>query len=392
MEPLLVFPAGRHSLTPMFKAPMRVSSGSIFAGLALFAVASYTLTSSHSAGPSLQAAGAPGKVATRFGVAPGVRTRTGRITNNMVTRSKRCRSDPINVAAAVSVLPAVGAGSALAHTSQQLSQLGEVDASQVISQGLPIAIAGALAVYFADPERRRVEMTQAAGGDEMASVKNYFNGEGFQRWQKIYGETDEVNKVQLDIREGHAVTVEKTLNWLNMDGGVSGLSVCDAGCGTGSLTIPLALKGAQVSASDIAVEMTKEAMKRYEDASSGVSQAVTPTFEAKNLEEIDGKYDVVTCLDVMIHYPDGKASDMVKHLASVANKRLIISFAPKTLYYTTLKRIGELFPGPSKATRAYLHSEEDVERALNEVGWKVVRREMTATNFYFSRLLEAVPM
>jgi hypothetical protein len=29
-----------------------------------------------------------------------------------------------------------------------------------------------------------------------------------------------------------------------------------------------------------------------------------------------------------------------------------------------VQRIGELFPGPSKATRAYLHAEEDIEAAL----------------------------
>lgn len=39
---------------------------------------------------------------------------------------------------------------------------------------------------------------------------------------------------------------------------------------------------------------------------------------------------------------------MVKHLASLSSDRLIISFAPKTLAYSVLKRIGELFPGPSK--------------------------------------------
>ena len=31
-------------------------------------------------------------------------------------------------------------------------------------------------------------------------VKKYFNTEGFERWRKIYGETEDVNKVQLDIR------------------------------------------------------------------------------------------------------------------------------------------------------------------------------------------------
>ena len=41
---------------------------------------------------------------------------------------------------------------------------------------------------------------------------------------------------------------------------------------------------------------------------------------------------------------------MIAHLASLAEKRLILSFAPWTPYYAVLKRIGELFPGPSKVT------------------------------------------
>ena len=43
-----------------------------------------------------------------------------------------------------------------------------------------------------------------------------------------------------------------------------------------------------------------------------------------------------------------KADGMIKHLASLSEDRLIISFAPKTLAYSILKRVGELFPGPSK--------------------------------------------
>ena len=113
-----------------------------------------------------------------------------------------------------------------------------------------------------------------------------------------------------------------------------------------------------------------------------------PTFFTSDLESVQGRFHTVTCLDVMIHYPQDKADAMVQHLASLAESRLIISFAPKTLAYTILKRIGELFPGPSKATRAYLHAEADVEAAAAAVGWKVKRREMTATSFYFSRLLE----
>lgn len=47
------------------------------------------------------------------------------------------------------------------------------------------------------------------------------------------GETDDVNKVQLDIRQGHAQTVDKVLRWLDEEGGVQGTTVADTGCGTG---------------------------------------------------------------------------------------------------------------------------------------------------------------
>ena len=248
----------------------------------------------------------------------------------------------------------------------------------------------ALGVLGADPEKRRADMASAAGGDEMASVKKYFNETGFERWEKIYGETDEVNKVQLDIRTGHAQTIEKVLRWVDEEGGLEGTTVADCGCGTGSLTVPLALRGARVTATDISAAMTGEAERRFKAAAE--PSTPVPEFAPLDLESVTGKYDTVCCLDVMIHYPQEKADGMVKHLASLADKRLMVSFAPKTPYYSVLKRIGELFPGPSKATRAYLHAEEDVERALNEAGWKVVKREMTGTQFYFSRLLEAVPM
>jgi magnesium-protoporphyrin O-methyltransferase len=49
--------------------------------------------------------------------------------------------------------------------------------------------------------------------------------------------------------------------------------------------------------------------------------------------------------------------DMVGHLCSISEKRFIISFAPYTPFYAALKFVGSLAPGPSKATRAYLHAE-----------------------------------
>ena len=219
--------------------------------------------------------------------------------------------------------------------------------------------------------------------DDKTIVREYFNSIGFDRWRRIYGD-GEVNKVQLDIRNGHQQTVDTVLGWLQADGNLPSLSICDAGCGTGSLSIPLAQAGAKVYASDISEQMVKEAKDR-----AALCNVTNLTFAVQDLETLSDRYHTVICLDVLIHYPQQQADQMISHLCSLAESRLILSFAPKTFALSLLKKIGSFFPGASKATRAYLHREADVIKILEANGFSVQRRAMTKTRFYFSRLLEA---
>ena len=219
--------------------------------------------------------------------------------------------------------------------------------------------------------------------DDKKIVREYFNATGFDRWRRIYGD-GEVNKVQLDIRTGHQQTVDTVLAWLKADDNLKDLTICDAGCGVGSLSIPLAEAGAKIFASDISEKMVGEAQER-----AAALSLENLTFAVQDLEGLTGRYHTVVCLDVLIHYPQAKAAEMIQHLSSLAESRLILSFAPKTIFYTVLKKIGDFFPGPSKATRAYLHSEAQVVKILESQGWKIERNAMTKTSFYFSRLLEA---
>nr|GMD23949.1 magnesium protoporphyrin IX methyltransferase, chloroplastic [Ipomoea batatas] len=87
---------------------------------------------------------------------------------------------------------------------------------------------------LADPDRRRRIQAEADGDDDKEVVKEYFNNNGFQR------------------------TVEMLID----EGPLQGVTVCDAGCGTGCLSSPLAKEGAIVSASDISVAMVAEAKKQ----------------------------------------------------------------------------------------------------------------------------------
>jgi magnesium-protoporphyrin O-methyltransferase len=222
--------------------------------------------------------------------------------------------------------------------------------------------------------------------DDKTVVRDYFNATGFDRWRRIYGETEDVNKVQKDIRIGHQQTIDTVIEWLQADGNLADLSVCDAGCGVGSLSIPLAQQGAMVFASDISEKMVGEARERV----AALEDGSKISFAVEDLAALTGKYHTVICLDVLIHYPQEDAAEMIAHLASLAESRLIISFAPKTVFLSMLKKVGEFFPGPSKATRAYQHRETDIIGILLDNGFHIERKGMTSTSFYYSRILEAV--
>ncbi|KAK4534455.1 hypothetical protein CDCA_CDCA02G0480 [Cyanidium caldarium] len=241
---------------------------------------------------------------------------------------------------------------------------------------------------------RRCGVARLQGAvDEKDVVAQYFNSNGFERWRKIYSETAEVNRVQRDIRDGHRQTVEAVLHMLDEDGtDYAQHTFCDAGCGVGSLALPLAQRNAKrVTAFDISEAMVNEARRRADELLPP-EQRARCDFRVADVEGFrsDHPYDTICCVDVMIHYPTERAEAMLRHLSSMARSRMIITFAPKTLYYVLLKKVGELFPGPSRVTRAYQHSEADIRAALRRLGWQVRREHFTATWFYFSKLLEVV--
>lgn len=144
------------------------------------------------------------------------------------------------------------------------TELPLVDGATIAAIGGGSVAALAALVSLTDPERRRRLQAEEVGGVDKDVVREYFNNSGFQRWKKIYGETDDVNRVQRDIRLGHSKTVENVMAMLKDDGPLAGVTVCDAGCGTGSLSIPLAKEGAIVFASDISAAMVLEAQNKVQ--------------------------------------------------------------------------------------------------------------------------------
>lgn len=237
------------------------------------------------------------------------------------------------------------------------------------------------------PDKQSIkEQSNIPNSNDKEEVESYFNGTGFDRWNRIYSESEDVNNVQRNIRIGHQKTVDDVLSWLNEDGNLNTISICDAGCGVGSLSLPLAQMGAgSIFSSDISESMVSETLRRAKEL--GIDQN---HFDCKtsDLEGLKGSFHTVICLDVFIHYPQKAAEEMVRHLCGLAEERIIVSFAPFTPALALLKKIGQLFPGPSKTTRAYTLKESGIVHAAQQSGFKVIRSKMNQAPFYFSRLIE----
>ena len=170
---------------------------------------------------------------------------------------------------------------------------------------------------------------------EKAEVASYFNGMGFERWNRIYSDSSEVNNVQRNIRIGHQKTVDDVLKWIKESGDLRKLSFCDVGCGVGSLSLPLAELGVRsIAISDISESMVNETKNRAQAAKLDLNKL---SFTVSDLESLKGAFHTVICLDVFIHYPQEAAEQMVQHLCSLTSERLIVSFAPYTPFLAEKK-------------------------------------------------------
>jgi len=87
---------------------------------------------------------------------------------------------------------------------------------------------------------------------------------------------------------------------------LAGSRVLDVGCGGGLLAETLARAGAKVTAIDLAPSMVETARLHALDSGLSIDYRVE---DAERLRETQaGKYDVVTCMEMLEHVPDPAAS------------------------------------------------------------------------------------
>jgi 2-polyprenyl-6-hydroxyphenyl methylase/3-demethylubiquinone-9 3-methyltransferase len=113
---------------------------------------------------------------------------------------------------------------------------------------------------------------------------------------------------------------------------LEGKSALDVGCGAGLLAEPLARLGAKVTAVDAAPELIAVARDH------AIGQGLTIDYRAAGVEEVEGKYDLVTAMEVVEHVADPQ--DFIDALAArLAPGGLMILSTPNRTAWSKLLTI-----------------------------------------------------
>lgn len=159
----------------------------------------------------------------------------------------------------------------------------------------------------------------------------------------------------------------------------------DAGCGTGLFTLGLAQRGFAVTATDLAPQMATAT----EAAVAAAGYADRVTVHAGDLEAAAGRYDLVACFDVLIHYPAEPFATMLTHLAARCNDTFLFTYAPYSRLLAAMHRIGGYFPRSQRRTEIQMIRADHVAQTLHAAGFTIRRTQPISRGFYHVMLVEA---
>jgi 2-polyprenyl-6-hydroxyphenyl methylase/3-demethylubiquinone-9 3-methyltransferase len=117
---------------------------------------------------------------------------------------------------------------------------------------------------------------------------------------------------------------------------LEGKCALDVGCGAGLLTEPLVRLGASVTGIDAAPEVI--AVARDHAKGQSLFEGLSLDYRVSTVEELDGRFDLITCMEVIEHVADPAA--FVKALAKrLAPDGLLIMSTPNATGWSRLMMI-----------------------------------------------------
>jgi magnesium-protoporphyrin O-methyltransferase len=228
------------------------------------------------------------------------------------------------------------------------------------------------------------------GGSHAASVSyrerrawigEYFDRTAADAWKALTSDAP-VSRVRASVRAGRDRMRHTLLGWLPPE--LHGKRVLDAGCGTGTASIELAQRGAEVVAIDLSPTLVQHAQERAEQA--GIFD-----IDFRSGDMLDpslGHFDYVVAMDSIIHYELPEMMTALSALAPRVRQRMVITVAPRTPLLTMLRAVGKLFPRSDRAPSIVPVSERAFRKAFASEPvldrWGMVGTRLIESGFYRS--------
>ncbi len=219
-------------------------------------------------------------------------------------------------------------------------------------------------------------------------LEQYFDRTAVDAWAKLTSDAP-VSRIRRTVRAGRDRMRATLLSYL--PGDLTGQRVLDAGCGTGSLAVEAAQRGAHVVAIDISDTLVQLAKER----TAGQYGKGSVDFRVSDmLEPSLGRFDWIVAMDSLIHYEPADMADMVARLYARTGRGFVFTFAPKTALLTVMHAVGKTFPRADRAPNIVPIAEGDLVARVTahpEMGpCRVARSERIDASFYLSQTMELV--
>ena len=185
-------------------------------------------------------------------------------------------------------------------------------------------------------------MTTALYERRRAALEAYFDRTAFEAWSRLTSDAP-LGRIRATVRAGRERMRATLLDWLPAD--LSGRRLLDAGCGTGSLAVEAARRGADVVAIDLSPTLLDLARSRLP---AELGRRVR--FHAGDmLDASHGRFDHVVAMDSLIHYPAREMAEAAASLAARCAHSMLFTFAPRTPALSAMHAAGRLFPRGDRA-------------------------------------------
>lgn len=226
--------------------------------------------------------------------------------------------------------------------------------------------------------------------ERRGEIEQYFDRTALSAWEQLTSDAP-VSGIRATVRAGRDRMRGVLLSMLPAD--LHGTRVLDAGCGTGSMAMELARRGAEVVAIDLSPSQIEIALRRVAHHLDTFGSGGRIDFRSGDMSDPAlGTFDHVVAMDSLIHYRGSDAMAVLQAWAERTRGSMCFTFAPSNPLLLAMHAVGRIFPRGDRAPAIEPVAESALRHMLATddglARWQVRRTERVKSGFYTSQAIE----